>query len=74
MEVAYAIEAAGGTADGFAEVLAQAERLASGYRPARLTDVARGYRFAVADSADGTSGEPMGVYKGVVILAWATGI
>jgi hypothetical protein len=72
MDVAHALEALGVAPDGFSRLLALTDEVGPCHRPAGLCDLARGYRFGVSDRADGSSGEPMGVYRGVVILAWAT--
>lgn len=71
MDAAYALEALGVSPDGFARVLGLAEEIRSGYVPAGLTDIAKGYRIGVTDDLGRCSGEPLGTYRGAVIVAWA---
>ncbi|WP_293681626.1 hypothetical protein [uncultured Phenylobacterium sp.] len=70
MDVAFTLEALGATPDGFVRVLGLAGQMRSSYIPAGLSDVADGYRIGVAADPSRTSGEPLGVYEGAVIVAW----
>ncbi len=54
------------------EALGQLDELRSGYVPAGLSDVARGYRIGVTDDVTRSSGDPPGKYMGAVIAACAT--
>ncbi|WP_293676544.1 hypothetical protein [uncultured Phenylobacterium sp.] len=70
MEIAYTLEALGGTPDGFARVLDLVGEIRGGYVPAGLQDVARGYRIGVSTEPQRSSGEPLGWYRGAAVLAW----
>ncbi|RAK68888.1 hypothetical protein [Phenylobacterium kunshanense] len=71
MDAAYALEALGVPPDGFSRVLSLIEEMRGGYIPAGLTNIAKGYRIGVTDDLGRCSGEPLGTYRGAVILAWA---
>jgi hypothetical protein len=69
LDVAFTLEALGATPDGFARVLRLVGEMRANYAPAGLSDVAQGYRIGVADPGS-SSGEPLGLYRGVAIVAW----
>lgn len=70
MDVAFTLEALGCSPDGFARVLSLVDQLEPGYQPAGLSDVAHGYRIGIVADPSRTSGEPLGVYLGAVVVAW----
>lgn len=71
-EIALILDALGAAPDGFARVLDLADEMGPGHTPAGLSDVAQGYRIGVTDPASRSSGYPLGIYKGVLIVAWTT--
>lgn len=71
LDAAHVLEAIGVAPDGFSRVLSLIEEMRVGYVPAGLTDVAKGYRIGVTDDLGRCSGEPLGTYRGAVIVAWA---
>lgn len=70
MDVAFTLEALGCSPDGFARVLGLVDHLQPGYQPAGLSDVALGYRIGVVTDLPRSSGEPLGIYAGAVVVAW----
>jgi hypothetical protein len=71
-EIAFTLEALGATPDGFERVLRLAHEVRPDFIPAGLCDVAAGRRIGVSLEGVQTSGEPLGQYLGVLILAWTT--
>lgn len=71
MDVAFTLEALGCTPDGFARVLDLIGEIRPGHVPAGLSDVALGYRIGVT-AGGSSSGEPLGMYRGAMIVAWTT--
>lgn len=66
-DIAYTIEALGVAPCEFAEILNLAHQATPRHVPAGL--VFHGYRYGVA-WADRTSGELLGAYRGLAIVAW----
>lgn len=70
MDVAFTLEALGCNPDGFVRVLGLVDEMRTGHCPAGLSDIARGYRIGVVDDPSRSSGEPIGMWKGAMVVAW----
>ncbi len=70
MDIAFTLEGLGCSPEGFARVLSLVGQLQPSYQPAGLSDVAHGYRIGIVADPSRSSGEPLGVYLGAVIVAW----
>lgn len=66
-DIGAVMEALGLTADDLARVLALADQVTDNFIPAGLE--IGGYRFGVRPP-ERVTGEPLGVYRGVVVVAW----
>lgn len=66
-EIAFTLEGLGAAPEVLTRVLALADQVTPTYCPAGLT--ADGYRLGVG-RPDRTGGEPLGLYRGLAIVAW----